>query len=84
MPHDDYETQITCEEYYANEAEYAIASYGDPFSDESSDDEQWTNEEGNPLEPEDFMNGELFDDDGNITEHGMELLATLEQQGAFT
>ena len=73
-------TQVTYESPPNEESvEYAIASYGDPFG-ESSD---WTNEDGDPLNVEDWLNGALFHEDGTLTEHGMEMLASLEEQGAF-
>ena len=78
MPFDDFETQITCEE-----TEYSIASYNDPFGETTSSEEEWTNESDEPLEIDDFLNGELFADDGTLTPHAMELLASLDEQGAF-
>jgi len=52
-----------------NELEFAIASYGEELK--------------RPIEPEDFMNGAMFTEDGTLTEHALNLLASLDAQGAF-
>jgi len=85
---DDFETQVTCEEYYGNpvsdqdELDYRICSYGEPPEDPYST-ASWLNENEDPLSSEDWQNEALFEEDGSLTEHAMDLLATLESQGAF-
>ena len=84
MTHDDFDTEISCEEFYGE----------DPWEDmeRMRDDvevleEEWDDEDIDVADVARFFGyepEELFDETGGLTAEAYQLLGTMESEGAFS
>ena len=82
MTHDDFDTEISCEEFYGD----------DPWEEYERDDvevleEEWDDEDIDVADVARFFGyepDELFDETGGLTAEAYEMLGTMESEGAFS
>ena len=82
MTHDDFDTEISCEEFYGD----------DPWEDMERDDdieiseEEWDDDDIDVADVARFFGyetDELFDESGGLTAEAFQLLNAMESEGAF-
>ena len=83
MTHDDFDTEISCEEFYGD----------DPWEDMERDDdieiseEEWDDDDIDVADVARFFGyepDELFDESGGLTAEAFQLLNAMETEGAFS
>lgn len=83
MTHDDFDTEISCEEFYGD----------DPWEDMERDgdieisEEEWDDDDIDVADVARFFGyetDELFDESGGLTAEAFQLLNAMESEGAFS